>query len=497
LRIFYVVLILLLYSALCYVCWRRYKRGQHQVDLKREPAIESWLVVFATQGGMASQLAKKTAAQLQAGGISAQVLPLNSLLPEILLQQSRIFFIASTSGEGEAPDGGSRFLGRLGNIDLRHLQYGLLALGDRSYRYFCGFGHSINQALNTRGATPLFDMIEVDNGDPAALRHWQYYLGQLSGQPLFHDWTPAQYQTWILAKRHCLNAGSPGAPAYWLQLTPTEFFIAPSQWQAGDIAEIGPCNSASRIETFLTRMDCYPAEPLHQKLLRLDLVVDEARIIQMKSQPEEIWIQTLAELPHREYSIASTPAANTLDLLVRQVKHAPNDWGLGSGWLTHFAQEGERILLRIRSNPGFHPPPDHAPLILIGNGTGMAGLRAHLLARKANGIQKNWLLFGERTEAHDFFFSEEIRSLLAQGFLSHLDLVFSREAEPGAARYVQDLLPANAERLQEWVSSDAAIYVCGSLQGMAQGVDEALAQILGRTLLDQMVDERRYCRDVY
>ena len=447
---------------------------------------------------MAADLAQKTAAQLQAGGIDVQVLRLNALLPEILLRQNRILFIASTFGEGEAPDNGSRFLSRLRNLDLKHLQYGLLALGDREYQYFCGFGHAINQALHARGATPLFDMIEVDKGDTAALRHWQYYLGQLSGQPLFHDWSPAQYQPWILAQRHCLNTGSPGAPAYWLQLRSTAHLISAPQWQAGDIAEIGPCNSAMRIETFLTRMACDPADKtLRMKLLRRDLPDDETRITLLKSQPQDTWIQSLAELPNREYSIASTPTCSTLDLLVRQVKHGLDDFGLGSGWLTHFAQEGDEILLRIRSNPGFHPPADNTPLILIGNGTGMAGLRAHLLARKEKGVKTNWLLFGERTQAYDFFFGEEIRTWLAAGFLSHLDVIFSRDAMPGAARYVQDLLRPNGERLQSWVNSGAAIYVCGSLHGMAQGVDEALTGILGRALIEQMTEERRYCRDVY
>lgn len=447
---------------------------------------------------MASQLALQSTEQLRRAGFSVLVVALNRVDEAMLREQRKILLVASTFGEGEAPDNGSRFLSRCRNLDLRHLQYGLLALGDRHYRYFCGFGHLLDHALRAGGATPLFDMIEVDKGDVAALRHWQYYLGQIGGQPLFHDWTPPQYETWILSRRLCLNQGSPGAPVYWLQLRPAVNAIQNAQWQAGDIAEVGPCNSVAHIENFLSRMSLDPADPsLHPKLWRRDLRVDDARLTQLKSQPDETWMESLGDLPHREYSIASTPDQGTLDLLVRQVRHGPDAWGLGSGWLTQFATEGGEILLRVRSNPGFHPPADNRPLILIGNGTGMAGLRAHLLWRRQRGAKNNWLLFGERTEAHDFFFREEIDQWHQEGFLSHLDLAFSRDARPGIAPYVQDLLPARREALQNWVNAGAAIFVCGSLTGMAKGVDEALTQILGRPLLDQMVEERRYCRDIY
>ena len=47
------------------------------------------------------------------------------------------------------------------------------------------------------------------------------------------------------------------------------------------------------------------------------------------------------------------------------------------------------------------------------------------------------------------------------------------------------------------IGDGAAIYVCGSLRGMASGVEEALETILGRSTLDAMAAEGRYRRDVY
>ena len=62
---------------------------------------------------------------------------------------------------------------------------------------------------------------------------------------------------------------------------------------------------------------------------------------------------------------------------------------------------------------------------------------------------------------------------------------------------VQDLLRANARHVADWVERGAAIYVCGSLQGMAGGVHEALVEILGEETLDALTADARYRRDVY
>jgi sulfite reductase (NADPH) flavoprotein alpha-component len=57
--------------------------------------------------------------------------------------------------------------------------------------------------------------------------------------------------------------------------------------------------------------------------------------------------------------------------------------------------------------------------------------------------------------------------------LEKLDMVFSRDQ--AERRYVQDCLAEQAEAVRAWVAQGAAIYVCGSLEGMAAGVDAALA----------------------
>lgn len=135
------------------------------------------------------------------------------------------------------------------------------------------------------------------------------------------------------------------------------------------------------------------------------------------------------------------------------------------------------------------------PLILVGNGTGLAGLRSHLRARNRTGSGRNWLIFGERSAAHDYLYWEEIEAWRSDGMLERVDLAFSRDQ--AERRYVQDCLREGGQLLREWVERGAAIYVCGSLHGMAAGVDRALRDQLGEETVNALSIAGRYRRDVY
>ncbi|WP_229425652.1 hypothetical protein [Massilia sp. Se16.2.3] len=111
------------------------------------------------------------------------------------------------------------------------------------------------------------------------------------------------------------------------------------------------------------------------------------------------------------------------------------------------------------------------------------------------GMDENWLVFGERNANVDFLLREELESWHAAGKLARLDAVFSRDT--AETRYVQHALLEQADTVRAWVARGAAIYVCGSLQGMATGVHEALCAVLGSQAVDDLAADGRYRRDVY
>jgi sulfite reductase (NADPH) flavoprotein alpha-component len=440
LRLAGAALLVLAWLALCLGTWRRQRRRRQAAS---SPA--DWLVVHASQTGNAETLAERTAALLATGGLAARAISLAALNPARLHAAARILFVASTYGEGDAPDAAARFAGTLmtAGADLSHLHYAVLALGDRNYINFCGFGRALDAWLARQGATRLFERIEVDCGNAHALAEWQHQVGRLAGTADAPDWEAPAYGTWRIAERTLQNPGSAGAPLYRLALVPLDGLLP--DWEAGDLAQVSA-----------------PSDPEHP----------------------------------REYSIASIPSEGCLTLLVRLQRRADGLPGAASGWLCAQAGDLDAVRLRVRAHQRFRLGGNaQRPLIAIGNGSGLAGLRALLQARIESKVYDNWLLFGERNAAHDYLLRAELDAWRASGRLARLDLAFSRDQ--AQQRYVQHLLREQAAQVVEWMERGAAIYVCGSLQGMAGGVHAALGEILGAARLAALAEEGRYRRDVY
>lgn len=405
-----------------------------------------WHVFHASQTGFAFELAEQTVQMLTRAGHTARLNALDAFDPETVAD-ARCLFVVSTTGEGDPPDPALAFVSRVmrHRASLQGVEYGLLALGDRSYAHYCAFGHDLDKWLSDSGALPIFDLIEVDNAAPSTLHAWQAQVAALTGAKDNSAFERVPFTDFRLTSRALLNPGSAGGAVFALALKSEG---AQAQWRAGDIAEV---------QTY--RQDGEPG-------------------------------------PHREYSIASVAEEGQLSLLVRLMHDANGRPGLGSGWLCQFSQPGDTLSLRIRSNPNFHTPAGDVPLILIGNGTGIAGLRAHLKARIDAGHTRHWLLFGERNAAHDRFYEADITHWHAAEKITHLDRIFSRDAD-SPHRYVQEALAEHADRLQRWIDAGAVIMVCGSQAGMAPGVDAVLRDALGDDRVDQLLAEGRYRRDVY
>jgi sulfite reductase (NADPH) flavoprotein alpha-component len=429
------------------LAWRRAQARAARAPHAGEGS--GWIVAHASQTGNAEQLAAQTADTLRLAGIAVRLCELSQLTRADLQAAERILFVVSTYGEGDAPDAAAAFVGRLmtgAPPQLPQLHYGVLALGDSSYRQYCGFGRVLDAWLREQGAQPLFHRIEADRLAAGAIEAWRHQLSHLAGTADAPDWSAPAFGAWRLVERHLLNSGSSGAPIYHIELEPEDGVLP--DWQSGDLVQV-----------------VAPAEP---------------------DKP-------------REYSIASIPSDGRVHLLVRLHVHEAGGTGIASGWLCREAPLGAILPMRVRQHRRFRlDGNEQRPLILIGNGSGMAGLRGHLRARARAGQGRNWLLFGERHMAHDYHYRGELEALQAAGQLQQLDVAWSRDGGASAvARYVQELLPARAAALRDWVAQGAAIYVCGSLQGMAAGVDRALTDILGHEKLELLISENRYRRDVY
>ncbi|HEY9103363.1 flavodoxin domain-containing protein [Chitinimonas sp.] len=474
------------------VAWGWRKRR----EIQPQQVSRAWLVAHASQTGHAEGLARQTADSLRAAGLDVELRGLGSLSTEQLAGYRQVLFVVSTFGEGEAPDSAHAFARHMhSGARLSQLRYGVLALGDKHYPDFCGFGRQLDGWLVGQGATARFPRIEVDQGDPAAILRWQQQLAELTGLATLPAWQAEATVPWQLAERRLLNAGSQGAAAFHIGFKPLAGESL--QWQAGDIVEILPRQSPAKVAQWLAEAGWPGDTPVQwqgQDSTLAEALAGSERVGQLRAGSAQQLAEQLQPLRPRAYSIASLPSDGQLDLLIRQIA-TPDGLSLGSGWLTEYAEPGSTLALRVRGNPGFHAPSEPCPLILIGNGTGLASLRAHLKEQARSGNRGHWLIFGERNAAHDYYHEAELAAWRLDGTLARLDTAFSRDQAQRV--YVQDVLRAAGDEVQAWLARGAAIYVCGSAAGMAPAVHDVLLDLLGEAELETLIATGRYRRDVY
>jgi sulfite reductase (NADPH) flavoprotein alpha-component len=504
-RIFGAAAVVLAYVAFCSLLLLRHRarRSRRAVVPGPSHASPPMLVAYASQTGYAEELARTTSQALQQSNVPAQVLSFSEINAAVLARAQTALFIVSTTGEGDPPDPAARFVRTVmtSGVHLPGLRYGVLALGDRSFTRYCAFGEVIDAWLATRSGSRMFDAIRVHNGDPAALAVWWRRVGEISGAPIVQPVSGPGSPPWTLAARALANPASPEHPAYYVSLRPTGPL---PHWDAGDVAVIRPRSDPSAVARLLQRLGldadlqldgATGRRGLAEHLSRSALPKTPAEVDALARLSPALLARSLVPLPTREFSIASLPADGRVDLLIRRAHRPDGRPGVASGWLTEFAAMGAEIEISVRPNTAFHGPDAQRPMILIANGTGIAGLRAHLKARAAAGTTRNWLIFGERTATGDFFYRDDVDRWRRSRVLERVDFAFSRDQ---AARvYVQDCLRARANDIRAWVAEGAAIYVCGSLRGMSTAVTEALTEIVGAQTVEQMIEGRLYRRDVY
>ncbi|HEY8569488.1 NADPH cytochrome P450 oxidoreductase family protein [Microbulbifer sp.] len=468
------------------------------------------LIAYASQSGTAAALARQSAEHLLPSQ-PVTVLPLSLVTSQTLQAAHKALFVVSTYGEGEPPDNGQRFArnylsgagGDTAALDLSHLSYSVVALGDSTYERFCAFGQRLFDGMAQLGAKALEPLHKVDSAREEASG-----IGSsiARAMPSWFCASPPAEKTrsnatawWRLAERTLLNPGSPGAPLFELTLRAVNDL---PKWRAGDVFVVQPRQERAPVVRWLASHNLQATRWIvtDGRGQTLQAWLRDRALPNAGFDREKLLGGDLSEfplLPAREYSVASGHQEKALKLVVRQQFTEEGRLGLGSGWLTEYCELGELFSGHLRENSNCHTPDHRRPLLLIGAGSGLAGLRAQLAERAA---QANcgpvWLVFGERCPDTDRPLAREMDNWLRQGTLSRCERIFSRG---GASpfRYVQEFLAAQQGELRSFISGGADIYVCGNRDGMGEGVHRALKQLLGEQEVETLLESGRYRRDLY
>jgi sulfite reductase (NADPH) flavoprotein alpha-component len=239
----------------------------------------------------------------------------------------------------------------------------------------------------------------------------------------------------------------------------------------------------------------------------VDFLIEHPSI---KWTPQEL-VDTLAKLLPRMYSISSSLKAHpdqvhfTIDV-VHYESRGRQRKGVCS---TFLAERADKTSVPVFPNASkFRLPEDgNTPIIMVGPGTGVAPFRAFLQERKATGAKgKNWLFFGSQHKHCNYFYDDEFEKMKNDGFLTRLDLAWSRDS--AAKSYVQHKMLESADEIWKWMDGEGAhFFVCGDARRMAKDVDAALRKIIqdkgGKSEeqtnehVEKLKADKRYKRDVY
>jgi sulfite reductase (NADPH) flavoprotein alpha-component len=121
-------------------------------------------ILWGSQTGNAQNLAHVIGDTL-ASDFTVAVTDMGERPAEDILDMKIIVIVTSTYGDGEPPDNASEWMSYLkfsDHLDLSHLTYAVISLGDTYYPHFCQAGKDFDGFLSKRGATALLERLDCD-----------------------------------------------------------------------------------------------------------------------------------------------------------------------------------------------------------------------------------------------------------------------------------------------------------------------------------------------
>ncbi|HCH02093.1 MAG TPA: assimilatory sulfite reductase (NADPH) flavoprotein subunit [Vibrio sp.] len=148
---------------------------QSQLSVAAEPAGKL-TIIYASQTGNAKGVAEALKNEADANGIAVELFDASDYKGKNLAKETHVIIVASTNGEGEAPDNAielHEFLQSKKAPKLANLKYAVIALGDSSYEFFCQTGKDFDSYLSKLGATAFLERLDCDVDYEAPASEWR------------------------------------------------------------------------------------------------------------------------------------------------------------------------------------------------------------------------------------------------------------------------------------------------------------------------------------
>lgn len=423
------------------VVWWSRRQGRPRIVGNVAPQRADAVILVGSEGNSTWGFAAELHRALTEAGRQVHIASMNDVARGYA-RAGNLFILTSTYGNGAAPASASQFLAKLAKWpDVPRFSYAVLGFGDHTFQHYNAYASEVDESLAACGWSRLQPVGLIDRQSSQAFAAWGADTGARLGLPLELNHVPASPRTTALELVGRVDYGAEiQAPAAVLRFAPASVDARGRRsrlprFEAGDLLGVTPPGSA---------------------------------------------------IP-RYYSLASGTQDGFAEICVRK-----QQGGQCSSFLTGL-EPGSRIEAFVRSNPDFRPAPGNRPVVMIGNGVGIAPFIGFVWSNRRH--RPMHLYWGGRNPASDFLYEDTLQACVADHRLVKLTTAFSR-VDDGS--YVQDRVLADAATIRELVAAGAQFLVCGS-RDMATGVAAAIDQILS-PLGDGIAELKakgRYLEDVF
>ncbi|EGG23834.1 NADPH-cytochrome-P450 oxidoreductase [Cavenderia fasciculata] len=135
------------------------------------------LILYGTEYGLSAELAQKLESEIsEISGMWARAVDMEEFEMLELEKEQLILIITSTFGDGVPPTTARPFFDYLeanaSQLRLSQAKFAVLALGDRSYPYYCQAGKTMDRLFEEVGAARIKDRVDVDQEDWPVFDRW-------------------------------------------------------------------------------------------------------------------------------------------------------------------------------------------------------------------------------------------------------------------------------------------------------------------------------------
>ena len=126
---------------------------------------ERLTILYGSQTGNSRSIAEELHEAAQAEGLQTELVSMGKFKEKQLKKTKNLLVLVSTQGEGDPPDDALDLVDFINGPKapkLKELQFGVLALGDSSYEFYCKTGKDFDQRLEELGGTRLLDRVDLD-----------------------------------------------------------------------------------------------------------------------------------------------------------------------------------------------------------------------------------------------------------------------------------------------------------------------------------------------